>query len=328
MELRIFDSDLTLKDVCDTAVKITATEQYAGAGTFSLTVPLSDAGRFSPEQIVRIPGVGDGYIVETVRQDAARGTAEVSGRGVLSYFDRRILTEEVTYTGAAEPLLLDLAAAWGTEVLPAPLGTVDFGHAETVVCALGDTVLFSAMKSVCDSAGVGMRLAVQPGGFLFSVRTEAAGALRLSRGGGDLSAGVRLLDWREYVNRVIVSGSDGCRVTVSAAGLFSDGVDDASLPVREMLYEAVGISPDRYASGEAYLAALSAEGQRILSRHRPVETVSFSVSPAIAGSLSVGERYEVDDDVLGMYGTALCTAKSMTVDGGEVRWGAALRGLV
>lgn len=312
MEIRIYEKDLTLAALCDSASAVTATEAFAGAGTFSLTVPLTEADKFSPERILLIPGIGDGYVIESVKADASAGTAQVTGTGVLSLFDRCILTEDVIYVGAAEPLLLDLAVRFGPRVLSAPLSTVEFGLTEEVNTVLADRTLLSAMKSAASAVGLGMRLAVRAGEFVFNVRPVTEGNILLSRGRGSLTGGTRLHDHGGYANRVILQGGDGTRVIVRAAGLFDDGVDDAAQPLREILRYATDVKPDSYSNYDEYLNALRAEGQRILSACRPVNQVQLSVPSETAALLRVGCAYDVEDDTLGVHGQAVCVKKILS----------------
>ncbi len=311
MEIRIYEKDLTLTALCDSASDVTATESFAAAGSFSLTVPLAEADKFRRDRIVLLPGIGDGYVIESVKADASAGTALVAGTGVLSLFDRCILTEDVLYIGAAEPLLIDLAVRFGPAVLSAPFSSVEFGLTGEVNAVLADRTLLSAMKSAAAAAGLGMRLAVHAGEFTFNVRPVSKGEILLSRGRGNLSGGTRLWDHSGYANRVILQGGDGTRVTVSAAGLFDDGVDDAAQPLREILRYASDITPDGYPGYGEYLDALRAEGQRILTFCRPVDRVQLRVPSETAALLRVGYAYDVDDGTLGVHGRAVCTKKTL-----------------
>lgn len=321
MEIRIYEKDLTLADVCDGATAVTATEAFAAAGSFSLTVPLAEAGKFARERIVRLPGIGDGYVIQSVKADASAGTAQVTGAGVLSLFDRCILTEDVIYEGTAEPLLLELAVRYGPTVLSAPLSTVEFGLTESVNTVLADRTLLSGIKSAAAAAGLGMRLSVRAGEYVFNLRPVTDGALLLSRGRGNLTGGTRLWDHSGYVNRVILQGGDGTRVIVRAAGLFDDGVDDAAQPLREILRYATDIKPQSYETEAEYIAALRAEGQRILSACRPVNQVHLSVPSETAALLRVGCAYDVEDETLGVHGRALCVKKTLRA----ARWQCDLR---
>lgn len=305
MEIRIYEKDLTLAALGDSASAVTATEAFAAAGTFSLTVPLGEADKFSPERIAVLPGIGDGYVIQSVKADASAGTAQVTGTGVLSLFDRCILTEDVIYVGAAEPLLLDLAVRFGPHVLSAPLSTVEFGLTEEVNTVLADRTLLSAMKSAASAVGLGMRLAVRAGEFVFNVRPVTEGNILLSRGRGSLTGGTRLWDHGGYANRVIVQGGDGIRVTVDAA-------DDAAQPLREILRYATDVKPDSYPSYDEYLNALTAEGQRLLMSCRPVDRVHLSVPSETAALLRVGCAYDVEDDTLGVHGQAVCVKKILS----------------
>ena len=311
MEIRIYEKDLTLTALCDGASGVTATEAFAGAGSFSLTVPLAEADKFRRERILTIPGIGDGFVIESVKADAAAGTAAVSGTGVLSLLNRCILTEDVIYVGAAEPLLLELIVRHGPRVLSAPLSTVEFGLTEQVNTVLRDRTLLSAVKSVASAVGLGLRLSVRAGEFVFNARPVTEGNVFLSRGRGTLTGGTRRWDHDGYANRVILQGGDGTRVTVDAAGLFRDGTDDAAQPLREILRYASGITPQSYGGYEEYLAALRAEGQRILSSCRPVDEVRLSVPSETAAGLRVGCAYEAEDEILGVHGRAVCVKKTL-----------------
>ena len=245
---------------------------------------------------------------------------------MLSYFGRRVLPEEITYRGEAEAILLDLALQYGASVLPGTLSVTDFGRETAVNIALDRTSVLSAMRRICAQAGVGMRLRFDPDvpGFSFVMREEVSGAHFLSRSAGTVLSAVRSADLKNYANRIVVLGEEGNSVTVEAAGLFSDGVDDASYPVREIFLDATELALSRYASVDAYQAALRARGKRILAGRRPVFSVSVKTDEATARKLSVGEKCPVSDDVLGVQMYAVCREKTIYYDKSGVRWSVAL----
>lgn len=313
MDIRIFSRDLVFLDVYDGAQEIFAEDCFASAGTFSLCVPIADAARFPVEGIVDIPAFG-GYVIERIEKDAASMTAQIGGRGVLSYFARRALSDTVHLDGAAEDALLRLAAAYGAEVLGATLHVQSQGFFGDVNAVLGGRTLLSAMQAVCDQSGLGMRLSVCADRFTFLARARQEKEEILSRGVGHLSGGTRRTDMREYANRVIVGAAGGRRVTVDAAGLFADGFDDAAQPLREKYYYAEDFSADRYASEEERTAALTAEGKRVLARCRPVTEVRVAVSSDAASRLSVAAVYSLEDEVLGITARALCMKKSVRIN--------------
>ena len=249
----------------------------------------------------------------------------MKGRGILSYFEGRQMPEYRRVSGDAEAVLLGLSTEWGASVLPAPLSTVEYGFSEAVDTVIGGGSLLSAMKSVCRTSGLGMRLAVTDGGFLFAAQSRTAAKLRLSRGGGDLTGGVRVTDGENYKNSVIVKGYDGRTVTVSAVGLFDDGIDDAAAPLSEIYHNAYKIAPSLFPSDEEYLLALRAEGKRILSEHRGIRSVSIGVSAAAAASLRVGEECIIEDDLFGIVGTAFCEEKTLYADETGIRYTVSVR---
>ncbi len=324
MDIRIFDRSLTLLYVCDCALRITASESFAAPGKCAITVPIAAASQFSREGIVALSGIGAGFVVDRIQKDAAAGTAEITGEGVLSYFSRRVLPGRQKIAGAAESVMLELARSYGTAVLSAPLSTVEYGFDEAAEVQFGGGSLLSAMDTVANAAGLGMRLSVTAGGFLFSVRRPAAGTIRLSREGGQIIGGVHLTDGGTYVNQVTVIGGDGRWVTVSAAGLFHDETDDKAEPLREMLYRASEITPTQYETDEKYLAALSAKGREVLAGRRPRRTAQMEITPAAAEKLTVGTLYEIEDSLFGITGTAQCLEKTMIQDESGIRWKASL----
>ncbi len=318
MDIRIFNSSLTLKSISDAALTVTASESFSAPGACTLAVPLSDARRFMAGDVLVIPGIG-AFTVGEIREDAAEGIATVKGRGILSYFEGRQMPEYRRVSGDAETVLLGLSSEWGASVLPAPLSTVEYGFPEAVDMVIGGGSLLSAMKSVCRASGLGMRLAVTDGGFLFAAQSRTAAKLRLSRGGGDLTGGVRVTEGENYKNSVIVKGYDGRTVTVSAVGLFDDGIDDAAAPLSEIYHNAYKIAPSLFPSDEEYLLTLRAEGKRVLAEHRGIRSVSIDVSAAAAASLHVGEECLIEDDLFGIVGTAFCEEKTVCADETGIR---------
>ncbi|MBQ8746245.1 MAG: hypothetical protein IJZ08_00045 [Clostridia bacterium] len=322
MEIRIFTRELILADVYDGAEVIEAEECFDGAGTFSLTVPIADADRFSVEGIVYLPAADGAYVIERIVTDADEMTAEIGGRSVLSYFERCALPESAVVHGTAEEVLLSLVRTHGIKVLGAPLLTVGAGRQETVNAILGGTTLLSAMRTVCAESGLGMRLSVTEGTFVFTVSGRTGSEEILSRSCGDLFGGDARTDVKNYVNRVIVASSGGVRVTVDAAGLFSDGIDDGAYPLHERYHYAQDITPDRYDTEQAHLAALFAEGKRYLARRRPIRTVTVSLAPARAASLEIGTEASVEDTLLGFSGQAYLSRKKIRVSSTGTEYGA------
>ena len=322
MEIRIFDRTLRLCGIADRIDALTATECFDDAGAFSLAAPLGEAKRFAVEQLLLIPGVGDGFVVERIREDLAAGTVTVSGRGALSYFARCAIPETIVCAGGAEALLCFLAEEYGAEALPGPLALETCGRTETVDAAPGRIQLLSAMRRLCAEAGVGMRLRLDGAErrFVFSVRGRTPGAAFLSRSLGNLTGGVRETDRRRYANRVIVAGNGGCVVTLDAAGLFDDGTDDAAETRRTLFEDATDLALSRYESEARYREALAARGRRILAERRPLRSASFDVPEETAKSLSPGDVCPVADGTLGVRGEALCAARTLTWRAGRRHW--------
>ena len=319
MEIRIFSPELAFSGICDRVLSGSASESFADAGRCTLRVPLGEAGRFLREGLLLVPGVRDAYVVEAVRKDGGSGTAEVSGRGVLSLFSRRALSEDVTFSGRAEQLLSLLAQQYGASALPGALSVLECGWETEVNAALGRASLLSAMRSVCVAAGVGMRLDFDADAraFVFRMTERTASAQYLSRSAGNLRRAVRTLDYRNYFNRAIVVGNEGYAVTAEAAGLFSDGVDDASEAVREVYVDGSGLAVSRYASPKAYCEALRAEGKRVLAAHRPQRSVTVETDERTAGALSPGDVCAVSEPRLSLFAHALCTQKTVSFSRGR-----------
>lgn len=322
MELRIFSRNAILTDVYDGALSVSAEEKLTDAGAFSAVVPIADASRFPVEGIVQIPQFG-AFVIETVEKDAATMTATVGGRGVLSYFARRALPDMRLYEGAAAAILTSLAEE-GAATLGAPLLLTPSAGGREIGTAVGRGSLLSAMRSVCDAGHVGMSLSLSADGFVFSVREIGDSADVLARGEAHLTGGSRILSLENYVNRVIVAASGGYRVIVDAAGRFADGFDDAASPLREKYVYVSGITSDMYATEASFTEALTTEGVRTLARHRPVQSVSLSVTDTAASRLRIGTRYGIDDNVLSLRCRALCTAKRIRARGEESEYGADL----
>ena len=322
MDIRIFNRELRFSAVCDRILSLRATEEFAGAGSFTLRVPLAGAARFDTDRILRFPGLDGDFVIHTVRHDSAAGTAVIAGSGVLSMFGRRILTEPLTRSGAAETLLCELAQTWGGAVLPGTLTTEYTGIDAAVNAATGHVPLLTAMDEICAAAGLGMQLRFDADtrGFRFAVRKRRTVPLFLSRSAGNLRGVTRLWDLSRYKNRVIVQGNGGHVVTVDAAGLFDDGVDDAAQALREEWSDATELAMDRYETEEAYREALAARGRRILAQHRPRQSLTVQVSEETARQLSPGDVCPVTDDSFGVQAQALCAARTVTYSGGETSY--------
>ena len=318
MEIRIFSPDGRFSGICDRVIRFTAEEKLAGAGRFTLRVPLGEADRFAADAILLFPAMEDAFVVEGIRTDRDAGICEVSGRGILSYLERRILTEKITFMGSAEELLCAMAADWGAAVLPASLRTEKTGISAFVNVGLSHRPLLGAMEDIAAEAGVGFRLRFLPGEreFLFSLRAYRRGTVMLSPELGNLAGICRTEDLSRYVNRIYVAGNGGHTVCVDAAGLFADGIDDASLLLREAWENAEELAMERYASAEEYRAALEARGKRILAQRRPQITVRARTDSDTAARLRLGEICPIRDPAIAS--EAVCVGRSASYEDGGI----------
>jgi hypothetical protein len=318
MELRIFDRMLRWRSVCDRVLSLTASEAFDRPGACTWTAPLDEAKRFSPERIVVLPGMEDAYVIEAVREDTAAGTVTVSAGGLLSYFGRSVIPVHRRVTGAADTLCASLIAEFGAAALPGPLDLPETGESGEADTDVGPSTLLAALRAVCGAAGCGMRLSFLPetGRFAFSLRPRARVPFFLSRTQGGLAGSERTQDLSRYANRAVVLGEGGVAVTVTAAGLFDDGWDDAAQPPRAVLERVTEFSAADYGTEALYRAALEARGRRILAGRRPVRTVSLRVSESTAADLRLGDLFPVYDDAAGLDVTALCTERTLTLRGG------------
>ena len=321
-DIRIFSPSLAFFAVCDRARSLRATEEFDGAGAFSADVPLADAAKFPRGGIVLLPGAPGAYLIESVRADGGADTAQIAGRGVLAYFTRRILPAETQAGGTAASALLALARQYGAAALPGALTAGSTPETPAVEAALGRVSVYAAMRTVCRAARVGMRLDFNAaaGTFAFGCRTARAAAAWLWE---DAARASLLEDDSGYVNRVTVVGGDGASVAVEAAGLFSDGTDDASEPVREMLYQARALTAARYASADEYEAALGAEGKRVLAMHRPVRRLHVSLDAEAAARIAVGDV--IPAALPSVRVRAMCTARTVAAEGGVSRASAVMQ---
>ena len=315
MEIRIFSPDGRFSGICDRVIRFTAEEEFAGAGQFTLRVPLGEAERFRADSLLLFPAAEDAFVTECIRTDRDAGICEVSGRGILSLFSRRALTEKITFAGAAEALLCRLAAEWGTAVLPVSLRTEETGADGAVNVGLGHRSLLGAMQDIAAEAGLGLRLSFLPGEreFLFSVREYRRGTVMLSPALGNLAGIRRTEDLSRYLNRIHVAGNGGHTVTVEAAGLFTDGIDDAAMPLREAWENAEDLAMERYASEAEYRAALEARGKRILAQRRPQITVSARTDSDTAARLRLGEICPIRDPAIAA--EAVCVGRTLLYEG-------------
>ena len=106
MDILIFNPSLRFSGVCDGSVRGRASERFCGAGSLTVTADAADTARFMIGGVVLVPEAEEAYMIESIRTDSGAGTAEIIGRGALSYFARRVLREEITYTGSADDINL------------------------------------------------------------------------------------------------------------------------------------------------------------------------------------------------------------------------------
>lgn len=310
MEIRIFDRTLRFAGVCDSVLRAWAEECYDTAGRFSICTPAAAGKLFAVDDVLMIPGTEDGFVVESIREDGEETV--IGGRGVLSYFARRIVDREITFSGNAESLLLDLAEEFAPAVLPGSLSVMDFGRETTVNAEAGYAPLLSVMEQIGLQTGLGLRLRFEPeSGFVFSVREKNAGGRFLSRSAGSLLSAVRRCDLSSYVNRVIVRGNGGHRVTVDAG--------DEGAMLREMHENAEDLALSRFTSTGAYTAALLARGERRLAARRPARSVQVYADEVSASEIAVGDVCPVSDSRLQIRAEAFCRARKVEFDGDSVR---------
>lgn len=328
MDIRIYDRSLRLCGICDTAVSVSLTEEFRAPGRCSVQIPVREAERFPTDALIRFPFSEETFSVRSVREDTAARTALVTGSGVLSLFSRRILSEPVTGRGTPEELLCSLTEEWGEAVLPGTLYALRQQIPGEGVAATGRTDLLEALTEIAAAAQLGLRLTFLPSSrsFCFSVRTRREIPLFLSRSAGNLDGVVRLRDYSGYKNRVIVRGSAET-VTLDAAGLFDDGVDDAAEALRETYDDASDLARDRFASAEEYRAALTERGRAILARSRPRETLTVRVPENTARLLTPGDVCPLADAAVGVFARTLCTARTLTEKKGILRYSVTMQTL-
>lgn len=316
MDIQIFTPELALAGVCDKAVSVTATESFLSPGSCTLTVPLKMASAFPLQGMMSIPGIGGGYLIESVREDTAAGIASIEGQGILSLFSHRILPDGFTYSGEAEDALTGLADTYGASALPGNLCCISYGIPRTVEIAARAASLLDVMSSVARQADLGLHLRLDTTAreFLFSVRQKQNRGRFLSRSLGNLLRAARRQDMSTYANQVTVLGRGGKRVILSAADHFHDGFDDSAAPKREYLCSAKDILPSEYKTDAEYLAALTEVGMRELSQRRPRFSASLRVDEDTAREVTPGEICPLSDPWLGRYSAAVCTKKTMTWD--------------
>jgi len=327
MDIRIFDEDLRLTGICDRILSCTVREEFDAEGACTLTVPLSAAREMQTDRILRFPGAEEDFVIRSVHRDSASGICRVEGSGLLSYFSRRILADPVTASGEAEGILCTLAERWGAAVLAGPLRTERTGVSGSASAATGHDTLLTAMKRICAAAGVGMslRLDADRREFVFFVRARRESGRFLSRSAGTLTGLSRTEDFTRYKNRAVVIGVGERTAVVDAAGLFDDGTDDASSPLREIFEDASDLALGRFDGEDAYLDALRSRGQRILAQHRPVRSLTAEIPEDTARQMRPGDVCAVTDDVLGIQTQALCTARTVSGDGESLRYAVTVR---
>lgn len=317
MDVRVFDRGLSFRGIVDNVLSYRASREFTGAGSCLVRVPLAAAGCFTPDGIVRFPGDGGDFLICSIYEDSASGTAEIVGQGLLSYFERRAVTETIRYSGNMAEKLCTTALTWGASVLPGTIRaeTVDLEADASVVCSRG--TLYAALRQMCAAAGLGMRLTwdADTGAFSFSALPRRSSPLFLSRSAGNLFGAQRRRDYGAYRNRAIVCGADGETVTVEAAGLFEDGTDDASEPIREIFREERDLDLAQFTTEAAYREALFSRGRQLLAQCRPVGSLTATVSGTAARQLSPGDVCGVFDSLLGVKRQALCTSRTLS-DGG------------
>lgn len=316
MDIRIFDGKtLRLAGICDTATRVSAEECYDTAGRCSIVVPHTAGKLFSVGDLLLVPGTEDGFVVESIREDGT--TTTVGGRGTLSFGARRIVTQETTYEGRAEALLLSLAESYLPPTLPGALTLTDFGYSETVAAEAGYAPLLTIWRQIGLQTGLGLRLRFLPEeGFLFTVRKKAAGGKFLSRSLGNLVTASLRRDVSAYANRAIVRGVGDRLVTVSTAA--------AGEPYREIYENAEDLAFSRYGTEDAYLAALTARGQRCLAAHRPVWAAEIVADAEAAAEIAIGDACPVSDSLLGIRAEAFCRARKTEFSSEGVRYSVTL----
>ena len=118
--IRFLGKDLKIKSVCDDFVRLEYSEEFRAPGEFSCTLSLDRA---------YIPAIGEYaligesalYVIEGVGRDTGAGTARISGRGILSFFSRRILPVTVKNSCPFDSAVYGLAMAYGMSAFPKSL---------------------------------------------------------------------------------------------------------------------------------------------------------------------------------------------------------------
>jgi len=111
--IRLFSiEEKKLLFVTDLCLSLTVEEEFQDTGRFEAVLPLSGIPEVEPETLLSARGLW--FVVETVRRSPEEGTQTLSGRGILSYFARKVIPEHLTYRRTPEDTVLLLSHAYGS----------------------------------------------------------------------------------------------------------------------------------------------------------------------------------------------------------------------
>lgn len=311
--IRFLGKDLKIKSVCDDFVRLEYSEEFRAPGEFSCTLSLDRA---------YIPAIGEYaligesalYVIEGVGRDTGAGTARISGRGILSFFSRRILPVTVKNSCPFDSAVYGLAMAYGLSAFPKSLTVKQGSAGESAVIVHEPGNLLSVMTDAVRPFSAGFRTEYDFSAekFVFSVRTfrdrtlgsGADECVFLSEGFDTAAAVSTDTDLSDYRNYATVRGAqkeDGSyyTVTVSAGAYsFGDSFVDVGQARREIyvksgigvgIYTSVNESGAKVFDEAGYLAALRTRGRQELAAHRPKREISAQIMPSAAEGIEVGD---------------------------------------
>lgn len=313
--LHFLTDDYKIADICDDYISLTYTESFRSCGEFECVLSMSR--RVIPKEgDVVLCGERLVYIIESICRDTAKGTVTLKGKGILSYFGRRIVSAPMNGSLRCELLIGTLVNIYGTDAVP---GTLAFEYPAKFAIAdiaVEEGNLLSAIEEIAETwnLGLSLRYDFDAEKFIFSVppvcdrcigNTEGNAPIFLSEGFDTIESSLFTRDLSGYVNSVTVRGGekeDGTfyTTTVFASDFtFDDGFDDSLQPIRESFVRSgigMGIYMSENSDGteildeDAYLKALATRGRTELARYRPRGEISASVSYDTVKDIAVGDR--------------------------------------
>lgn len=288
----VYAPNLTPLGLIENYTSMQWTRRYCKAGQFELHLPYT-SGLIAPGNIIRNGDEAAEIESFTITRTDSGVSAEVHGRTLLSYLDRRIVWGLVALTDTAENVMREIVST-NLRALPVTVAAAS-GYAGTIEYQQSYANLLSEVEAIAEMSELGVTIGFDRvfrvcAGLDRTVDQAANPRAIFARSFENVLTSEYFIDQSDFKNVALVGGQD----KTDKERLFATVGNATGLDRRETFINATdigsGTSEDPI-DETTQIAMLTTRGQSELAALKSSEAFSATVDPS--GNL----RYKVDYDL-------------------------------